>query len=840
MERAKPLRVRALVMTINSNLPPQIHKTQVESLKTENVKDENLHGIDNEFENRLDGTLYIGRKSRLPRVSLWKGVIRFSKRGKLDPRYIRPFKIIAKVGTVVYHLELPEKLSRVHSTFHVSNLKKCLADEPLAIPLDEIQVDDKLHFIKELVKIMDREVKHLKQSRDFQLSKYVGTLGRVLSSPGNGEAVNTACYTQNRSIIVKIHGKTSYDVFRGRSPDISYFHVFGYPVHIHNHMDHLGKFNEKADDGFFLGYSPVAKAFRFIDADDHPALNELEQSKSVDNLEPAKIQDYVTNEPISDVQSLPTINSPSAAVEINPSAKGILQPHVPHDRWSREKHIKLVNIIGKPLAGITARSRIKDLEAASAHECLYVNFLFEMEPKKRIKALEEEEGWIIAIQEKLNQFEMNKGYNQQEGFRGLRILPEDILEPALEGAVEVTYETLGDLVQRFHDHTKAIPVHRIHVIEGVQREQGHRIVGVESAVIALTERIVESERDNRRIRGITSVESQRVDRLQRGMKMPNTRSGASMTHEEVEELVTHQVAGEIEAREAAKTLEPLNENGDEQEGENGGNGNGGNGGNGNGGNEGNGNGGKWKNLNGNRNGNHGMNYGGFMPVARECTFQDFLKCKPHNFSGTEGIVGLTRWFKKMETLFNISNFPPKYQVKYATCTLLDSALTWNEIQKMETELWNLTVKGNGLTAYTQRFQELILLCTRMVPDEEDRVERFIGRLPDNIQGNKLQGYAARSAENKRRMESNPRDNSGQQPLFKRQNVSGQNVARAYAAGNNKKRGYARPHPLCNKCRYHHVGPCTVKCNNCKRVGHQTRDCRSAAAVPNTQRAPLGN
>ncbi|GJV37982.1 putative reverse transcriptase domain-containing protein [Tanacetum coccineum] len=143
---------------------------------------------------------------------------------------------------------------------------------------------------------------------------------------------------------------------------------------------------------------------------------------------------------------------------------------------------------------------------------------------------------------------------------------------------------------------------------------------------------------------------------------------------------------------------------------------------------------------------------------------------------TEGVVGLTRWFEKMETVFNISNCPPKYQVKYATCTLQDSALTWwnshkrtigvetayainwvklmklmtevycprNEIQKMETELWNLTVKGNDLTAYTQRFQELILLCTRMVPDEEDRVER-IRRSGIN---------AARSAENKRRMKVN--------------------------------------------------------------------------------------
>ncbi|GKA20970.1 putative reverse transcriptase domain-containing protein [Tanacetum coccineum] len=105
---------------------------------------------------------------------------------------------------------------------------------------------------------------------------------------------------------------------------------------------------------------------------------------------------------------------------------------------------------------------------------------------------------------------------------------------------------------------------------------------------------------------------------------------------------------------------------------------------------------------------------------------------------------------------------------------------------------------------------------------------------------KLQVYAARSAENKRRMESNPRDNYGQQPPFKRQNVSGQNVARAYTAGNNEWKWYAGPHPLCNKCKYHHVGPCIVKCNNCKRVGHQTRDYRSAAAVPNTQRAPLGN
>nr|GEX18519.1 putative reverse transcriptase domain-containing protein [Tanacetum cinerariifolium] len=338
-------------------------------------------------------------------------------------------------------------------------------------------------------------------------------------------------------------------------------------------------------------------------------------------------------------------------------------------------------------------------------------------------------------------------------------MPEDILEPAQEGAVEVTYETLGDLVKRFHDHTQAIPVHRIQVIEGVQREQGHRIVGVESAVTALTESVAELERDNRRHRE----------------KMPNIRSGASITHEEVEELVARRVAEEMEAHEVARNLETLNEKEEEQEG----NGNGGNG----------------------ENGNRDMNYGGFIPMARECTFQDFLKCKPHTFSGTESVRTI--------------DVDAAYAMKWARLMKLMTEVYCprNEFQKMETELWNLTVKGNDLTAYTQRFQELILLCTIMVLDEEDIVERFIGGLPDNIQWN--------------------------QPSFKRQNTTGHNVARAYMAGNNKRKGYVGSFPYCNKCRLHHEGLCTIRCGNCKKIGHQTRDCR-VTVNPNTQGAVVGN
>ncbi|GJW67527.1 putative reverse transcriptase domain-containing protein [Tanacetum coccineum] len=98
-------------------------------------------------------------------VSPWKGVVRFRKQRKLNPRYVGPFKVLEKIGTVAYKLELPQELSRVHNTFHVSNLKKCYSDKPLAVPLEGLHIDDKLHFVEEPIEIIDREVKRLKQSR---------------------------------------------------------------------------------------------------------------------------------------------------------------------------------------------------------------------------------------------------------------------------------------------------------------------------------------------------------------------------------------------------------------------------------------------------------------------------------------------------------------------------------------------------------------------------------------------------------------------------------------------------------------------------------------------------
>ncbi|GJW26146.1 putative reverse transcriptase domain-containing protein [Tanacetum coccineum] len=99
------------------------------------------------------------------KVSPWKGVVRFIKQGKLNPRYVRPFRVLAKFGKVTYKLELPYELSRVHHTFHVSNLKKCYTDEPLVMLLEGIHVDDKLQFMEEPVEIMEQEIKRFKRSR---------------------------------------------------------------------------------------------------------------------------------------------------------------------------------------------------------------------------------------------------------------------------------------------------------------------------------------------------------------------------------------------------------------------------------------------------------------------------------------------------------------------------------------------------------------------------------------------------------------------------------------------------------------------------------------------------
>ncbi|GJR58662.1 hypothetical protein Tco_1500824 [Tanacetum coccineum] len=154
-----------------------------------------------------------------------------------------------------------------------------------------------------------------------------------------------------------------------------------------------------------------------------------------------------------------------------------------------------------------------------------------------------------------------------------------------------------------------------------------------------------------------------------------------MTPEAIEELVNRRVEEALPAYKATRAANALEAESQSQNDSDGDNENGGNrdGGNGNGGN---GNGGNGNSGNGNgRNGNPNENDWGTRPVARECTYQDFMKCQPLNFKGMEGVVGLIKWFEKMETVFHIINCLEKYQVKYATCTLLNNTLTWRNSHK---------------------------------------------------------------------------------------------------------------------------------------------------------------
>ncbi|GKC96717.1 putative reverse transcriptase domain-containing protein [Tanacetum coccineum] len=215
---------------------------------------------------------------------------------------------------------------------------------------------------------------------------------------------------------------------------------------------------------------------------------------------------------------------------------------------------------------------------------------------------------------------------------------------------------------------------------------------------------------------------------------------------------------------------------------------------------------------------------GTVRTPRECTYKDFLNCKPLSFKGTEGVVVLSQWFEKMESVFHISNCAVENQVKFATCTFLGNALTWwnshmktvtqdvayamdwkalkkmmtvkycprGEIKKLEIELWNLKVKGTDVASYTLRFQELALMCGRMFHEESDEVEKYVGGLPDMIRGNvksyqlkmmekaikfandqmdqKVFTIAERQAKQKRKLEFNAGNNQGHQQQNKRQNT----------------------------------------------------------------------
>nr|GEY64533.1 reverse transcriptase domain-containing protein [Tanacetum cinerariifolium] len=222
-------------------------------------------------------------------------------------------------------------------------------------------------------------------------------------------------------------------------------------------------------------------------------------------------------------------------------------------------------------------------------------------------------------------------------------------------------------------------------------------------------------------------------------------------------------------------------------------------------------------------------------AARKCSYKEFMSCQPFNFKGSEGVVGLIRWFEHTESVFSRSN-----------CT--------KDCKKMEDEFYHLTVKGNDLKTYVRRFQESATLCSTMVSDSEKMMEAFIGGLPRSIEGNVTTSkpqtleesinIAQRLVDQVTKNNSMQGTNDHKQKFDDRRNTTNNNyhnnhnndhhqqqnrrqeTFRAYATTLTENRRYVEPHPLCKKHTLHHTGPCIVRYQTCNKVGHRTRNCKN--------------
>ncbi|GJY92785.1 putative reverse transcriptase domain-containing protein [Tanacetum coccineum] len=868
---------------------------------------------------------------------------------------------------IAYRLELPKKLSHVHSTFHVSNLKKFLSDEPLAIPLDEIHIDEKLNFIEEPVEIMDRKVKRLKKSR-IPIVKIMAASAIAISSDSSDESVGSPPSQVilfgdiptviPSTFVVAPETSTIAPVISSAAPVVETTLVAS-PTGLCGLVPYSGSDSDSPDEMSspeHISPLPAISPFLCTDSSDGPPSQDpyvatVARWRSRVTTRPSSSSEF----PIAPVTAPPRIRRRSAILIRPEEAIPFGRPYRTHLNGPRKLLTARKRVGPLPARRLASRhasphssdhhssssssssdsspvhslgldasdqahsgSSTRDVSprlcypprraprrseafhrwCAAPLSTLYPPTTSEsssgdsserplhssshsagpsrkrcrspvdsvpsstpvmgslaptradlLPPRKRFRdsysseASIEEDAEVGPIETRVD---MELGIGDGDDVRDhVEIDPRDVRDATNEyeadtsagDTVEVgvdpmsvpiveekkvelagedsSYSSgtrdgivrsfedmpidLDDVVRNFYHHMFEVRIDRIVRIETAQsRLEANQLIASGDRA-RMAERIYSLRLENLKVRAMLDIERDRVNSLRLHM---------SLSHEEFRQIRRDYEA--LAAHEATHTANALEIENQSQNGSDGDSGNR-NGGNGNG-----------------RNENPNENVRG----ARPCSIS--------------------------------ANCPEKYQVKYVTCTLLDGALTW----------WNLhkrTIRSEAAFAMswrelmkqmTERFQELTMMCTKIVPEEEYRVEKFIGGLPDNIQwnviaaeptrlqdavrvannlmGQKLKGYAVRNAENKRRLNNNYENNHGQQPPFKRQNTGGQNVARGYMAGNNEKKEYEGTLPFRNKCKLHYVGPCTIRCRKCNKIRHLTRNCKVTNSTTSTQRGQMVN
>nr|GEY15454.1 hypothetical protein [Tanacetum cinerariifolium] len=497
----------------------------------------------------------VGDKVML-KVSPWKGVVRFGKRGKLNPRYVGPFKVLERVGDVAYKLDLPEEPSRVHNTFHVSNLKKCHADEPLVVPLDRLHVDDKLHFIEEPMEIVDRSLRGgcstvvgvgTTFSRDeAPIEAYIPEIASApipslppsFISPTYPTPHTRAAMAQMRAAVPS----TYHSLLPSGTPPLP---------------------------GCEVRESFAATAVR----QPGPTMARSVDCSFVDTME-TRFRDTKRR-----------MMTALEMVNMRVSYQVDVRSRKNSEFYSRHHDAQKDRAAVRAKIEVLRRERLAyEQESIQTHEALARFEAYSRELKARVAVLETQA----------------RRHEWQRQTADDLVVQHIMRTQALEARARI--DTLEDT-----DHVYFQIICEMDVLCYVD------LVLVLYFTVKWHERELQGQHKSHR----SHQPQQQPPQLQA--------------------LIDRGVAAAMAEAEASRVRNGYDSNGSGPR---------------------------------------------LAQAVREYTYPDFLKCQPLNFKGTEGVVGLTQWFEKMEYVFNISNCTAACQVKYAACTLQGVALTW----------WNSHVK----------------------------------------------------------------------------------------------------------------------------------------------------